>query len=80
MESPREKLRAKFYDHYRKGADEYDKEFTKKYNDDLDVTLIFVCCAHRSGARVLIRVTLAGWSVLRSHLRLYHPGQLRAAT
>ena len=27
---------------YRKVADEYDKEFLKKYEEDLDTTLIFV--------------------------------------
>ena len=44
---PQEDLRAKFYEHYRKEADEYDKEFMKKYEEDLDTTLIFVCYPHR---------------------------------
>ena len=43
MEPPREALRAKFYERYRKEAEEYDKEFMKKYEEDLDTTLIFVC-------------------------------------
>ena len=78
LESPREDFRAEFYKHYRKEAEEYDKEFMKKYEEDLDTTLIFVCCpaVYIVQARVLIRV--AGWSVLRRHFRLHHPGQLRA--
>ena len=31
-----------FYKAYRKEADEYDKEFIKKYDEDLNTTLIFV--------------------------------------
>jgi hypothetical protein len=41
--------RAHFYEDYRKVADEYDKEFLKKHDEDLNTTLIFVC-----SARVLI--------------------------
>jgi hypothetical protein len=37
--------RAQFYDKYRKVADEYDKEFLKKNEEDLDTTLIFVSAA-----------------------------------
>ena len=33
---------AQFYEHYRKVAVEYDKEFLKKYDEDLNTTLIFV--------------------------------------
>ena len=32
----------RFYDNYRKVAEEYDKDFLKKYGGDLDTTLIFV--------------------------------------
>ena len=73
---PGEDLRTKFYERYRELADGYDKDFMKKYEKDLDTTLIFVCCPHRSGTRALICV--AGWSVLRRHFRLHHRGQLRA--
>jgi hypothetical protein len=34
--------RAEFYDKYKKEADEYDKDFIKKYDEDLNTTLIFV--------------------------------------
>jgi len=34
--------RARFCEHYHKGAEEYDWEFAKKYDEDLDTTLIFV--------------------------------------
>ena len=33
---------ARFYDSYRKVAEEYDKDFLNKYGGDLDTTLIFV--------------------------------------
>lgn len=33
---------ARFYEVYRKVAEEYDKEFLKKYDEDLNTTLIFV--------------------------------------
>ena len=76
VESPGQDLRDKFYKHYHEEAGEYDKEFMKKYGEDLDTTLIFVCCAHRLSVRVLIHAT--GWSVLRRHFRLHHRGQLPA--
>ena len=34
--------RARFFEHYRKEAKEYDREFMKKYDEDLNTTLIFV--------------------------------------
>jgi hypothetical protein len=37
-----ENYRAQFYEKYRKEAEEYDKEFLKKYDEDLNTTLIFV--------------------------------------
>lgn len=37
-------LRTKFYEEYHKMAEEHDKDFVKKYDDDLDTTLIFVRC------------------------------------
>ena len=33
---------ARFYTDYRAVAEEYDKEFLKKYDEDLNTTLIFV--------------------------------------
>ena len=38
----REDHRARFYADYHKVAEEYDKEFMKKYDEDLNTTLIFV--------------------------------------
>jgi len=37
-----EDARTRFYKIYRKEAEEYDKEFMKKYDEDLNTTLIFV--------------------------------------
>ena len=34
--------RAEFYDKYKREADEYDKVFIKKHDEDLNTTLIFV--------------------------------------
>ena len=68
-----EDFRGKFYERYRKEAEEYDKEFLKKHDEDLNTTLIFVCCVHRSGARVLTRVT--GRSVFRRSLCLRYRNQ-----
>ena len=35
-------LRSRFYNEYRKEAEEYDREFVKKHDEDLNTTLIFV--------------------------------------
>jgi len=35
-------FRAEFYEHYHKEAEEYDKEFMKRHDEDLNTTLIFV--------------------------------------
>jgi hypothetical protein len=37
-----EDYQTKFYEDYRKVAQEYDKQFLKKHSEDLDTTLIFV--------------------------------------
>ena len=44
---------ARFYDNYRKVAEEYDKDFLKKYGGDLDTTLIFVGSTSSFDERVL---------------------------
>ena len=33
---------SRFYEDYQKVAEEYDKEFNKRYDEDLNTTLIFV--------------------------------------
>jgi hypothetical protein len=47
-----EDLRDDFHEHYRKAAEEHDRELMKKHEVDLTTTLILVCCVHRSGTRV----------------------------
>ena len=42
LKFPREVLRARFYKNYRKVAEEYDKEFVKRYGADLNMTAMFV--------------------------------------
>jgi len=34
--------RAEFYEKFQREADEYDRDSTKKYDEDLNTTLIFV--------------------------------------
>ena len=63
-------LRAQFYQHYRKEADDYDKEFMKKYDEDLNTTLIFVRRGRCLVACVLTRVT--GRSFFCSNLCVHY--------
>jgi len=35
--------RTEFYEVYRREAKEYDRDFIKKYDEDLNTTLVFVC-------------------------------------
>ena len=72
VHSTPEEFRSRFYEDYRKVAEEYDKEFDKRYDEDLNTTLIFVSLTSHSDVSVLIQIT--GWSILRCHVRLHHPG------
>ena len=47
--------RSRFYADYHKEAEEYDKEFMKKHDEDLDTTLIFVSFGPCLGVPVLTR-------------------------
>jgi hypothetical protein len=62
--------RARFYEHYRKEAEKYDRGFVKKYDEDLNTTLIFVSFVKCSGVHRLTWAT--GWSVLCDGLRIHH--------
>ena len=44
--------RSRFYEHYNKEAEEYDREFAKKYDEDLNTTLIFVSFVWCSGTHM----------------------------
>lgn len=70
--------RARFYDDYRKVAEEYDKEFLKKHDEDLNTTLIFVGPTWVFGETGLTGGT--GWFILCSRFRVYHRRQLPAST
>ena len=39
--------RAEFYDKFQREADELDKDFMKRYGEDLNTTLILVCFSFR---------------------------------
>jgi len=45
LPSTQEDPRARFFEDYRNEAEEYDREFMKKYDEDLNTTLIFVSSA-----------------------------------
>jgi len=66
--SRQEHLRTRFYKNYQREAEEYDREFMKKYDDDLNTTLIFVSLALCPDTRVLS--WMAGWSVFRCDCRI----------
>ena len=46
-----EDYRTKFYEKYCHEAEEYDREFIKRYDEDLNTTLIFVCISYTSCLR-----------------------------
>ena len=73
-----EYLRARFYGHYRREAEEYDREFMGKYEDDLNTTLVFVSAANRPNARLLTRT--AGWSLFRCGFCIHHRRPFRVPT
>ena len=70
-----EDIRSRFYEDYRKVADEYDKEFNKRYDEDLNTTLIFVSLESCSDVTYVL-TWITGWSILRRHFRLHHSGRL----
>ena len=69
-------IRSRFYEDYHQVAEEYDKEFNKRYDEDLNTTLIFVSLISYSDIYVLNQTT--GWSVFSCHFCLHHRGWLPA--
>ena len=53
-----EDCQTQFYQEYRKVAEEYDKDFLKKYEEDLNTTLIFVSLSGFSRTLVDKRIRL----------------------
>jgi len=47
--------RARFFKAYREEAEGYDREFMKKYDEDLNTTLIFVSFVRGCGGCTLTR-------------------------
>ena len=58
--------RARFFEDYRKEAEEYDREFIEKYDEDLNTTLIFVSFVRPSGVRALTRSQAGLFSAVTS--------------
>ena len=62
--------RVDFYTMYKREATEYDADYIKKYDEDLNTTLIFVRCPPPIFS--IISPVPVGRSVLRHQLRLRH--------
>jgi len=69
-----EDIRSRFYEDYRKVAKECGKEFIRRCDEYVDVTLILVSLADCLGVCILTRVI--GWSVLRHHFRPHRQASL----
>lgn len=76
--STHEDYQAQFYKDYRKMAEEYDREFLKKYDEDLSTTLIFVSFVLQSGECVLSR--MSGGSILCRNFCFHRAGRFSATT
>ena len=72
--------RAQFYEAYRREAEEYDKEFMKKHDEDLNTTLIFVSFTCHSGMRVLTRSQAGLFSAVASAFIIDVQSQLQPDT
>ena len=74
--------RAEFYDKFQREADEYDHDFMKKYDEDLNTTLIFVSPFFRIHPARGVNLGFLGTVrfVLRSHIRFHYrcPEKARA--
>ena len=74
--------RHEFYDKFQREADEYDRDFMGKYEEDLNTTLIFV-----SALSPLIHLDRSvdmfsgvGRSVLRGHIRFHRRHSKQSST
>ena len=70
--------RTRFYEDYHKAAEEHDRGFLKKHDEDLNTTLIFVSCERTFDELALTKGI--GRFVLCRHLRIYHRGRPPAPT
>ena len=73
----KEDHQAQFYQAYRKVAEEYDKEFLKKYEEDLNTTLIFVSFVSNFTERVLISSQAGLFSAVASAFIILVDPQLK---
>ena len=74
--------RVEFYDKFRRAADEYDRDFVKKCDEDLNITLVFVGVFAYTSIVVSVSDLLegTGWFILRRYVRFHcrRPRQARA--
>ena len=61
-----------FYNKFHNAADDHDRDFVKKCDEDLNSTLIFVSTVSPMHLDICVnRVLGKGWFVLRSHIRFH---------
>ena len=53
--------RDEFYDKFKRAADEHDRDFIKKYDEDMNTTLIFVSIFSASALTVILNFSLFSW-------------------
>ena len=53
--------RIEFYDKFKRVADEHDRDFIKKYDEDMNTTLIFVSIFSASTLTAVLDVSLFSW-------------------
>ena len=66
--------RDEFYNKFQREADEYDRDFMKKYDEDLNITLIFVSVCFRIHTPIVALTRFSygiGRSVLCRHIRFH---------
>ena len=52
--------RVEFYDKFQREADDYDRDFVKKHEEDLNTTLIFVSALHPTSVSTVALMCFSG--------------------
>ena len=75
--------RADFFAVYRKESEEFDREYARKYDEDLNTTLIFVsptCIPDVNFGGKHLSHPFIGWFVLGRQFRIYRRCTIQART
>ena len=68
--------RADFYTAYQRESSQYDHDYVKKYDEDLNTTLVFVSLPYPEFLSVVVNLG-EGRSVLSRELRVRHRGTIK---